>query len=225
MPIFDLGASPTDLWRGCVLSTIAHAIFIAHRPELANEQSWDDVNYNIQDTQGALGTVTFASEGVVAAFFDSHSSRNPAASNVPYKLSARLEEMPIVMQSVAEREAFQYLIQDLNGDEVPVVTAIFWQDGERLVAAEPWNDVRRHGAHVIENQIQPADIASTAWTSHYDLSPDQTELLRSLYARKLAAVKSPIVLAREEMSELLKRGSEGIEPSRELLAGIAITLP
>ena len=38
-----------ELWQGCILASIAHAIMVAHYPELSNEHSWDGINYNIQD--------------------------------------------------------------------------------------------------------------------------------------------------------------------------------
>ncbi len=43
------------LWEGCILASIAHAIMVAHYPELSNEQSWDDINYNVQDSLGLEG--------------------------------------------------------------------------------------------------------------------------------------------------------------------------
>jgi hypothetical protein len=214
----------TDLLKGCWLATIAHAIFLLKHVELANEQSWDGTNYNIQNTQGSLGTVSFAKEGVVGAFFDLHSPRNPLTSKIAYDLNARLAEMPPDLRNVAEREALQYLIQDFKGVDVPLITVIFWEEDGKLVSTEPWSAVLGNGAHLIETQLQPVAEAIDTFRSHYDFSQTQIELLQSLFARKVAAGDAPLVLMAEDKAALSKEGSEGIEESRVLLEGIAIEL-
>src|SRR5690348_9136227 len=64
-----------NLWEGCILASIAHAIMVAHYPELSNEQSWDDINYNIQDSSGARGTITFHPNYYAGAFRNEFSER------------------------------------------------------------------------------------------------------------------------------------------------------
>jgi hypothetical protein len=223
--IFGSEFSPTSLWQGCVLATIAHAIFSTQHPELANEQSWDGGNYNLQDTQGTLGTVTFAKEGVVGAFFDSHSPRSPFSSSAVYRLNDRLEDMPSDLRDLSDRETLQYLIQDLNGIDTSVITAAFWGHGGQLVAAEPWPDVFSNGAHLIGTQLQPAEEAIALWQSHYGLSTGQVGFMRSLYVRKLAAGELKIVLTEQDKNELTRQGSQGLEQGRDLLAGIAMIIP
>ncbi|SFH40308.1 hypothetical protein SAMN04487776_1133 [Priestia megaterium] len=65
----------SQIWQGCMLSSIAHAISVAQYPEFANEQSWDGDNYSMQDSQGGRGTITFNQHYCVAAFRDDNSSR------------------------------------------------------------------------------------------------------------------------------------------------------
>jgi hypothetical protein len=36
-----------NIWNGCILASIAHAIMVAQYPELSYEHSWDGENYNI----------------------------------------------------------------------------------------------------------------------------------------------------------------------------------
>ena len=48
-----------DLYKGCMLAAIAHAIMTAYYPEGANEHSWDEMNYSVQDSAGTRGTITF----------------------------------------------------------------------------------------------------------------------------------------------------------------------
>ena len=54
--------------NGCILSGIAHAIAVAKFPEISYEHSWDGINYNIQNSEGIRGTITFGKKLCVAAF-------------------------------------------------------------------------------------------------------------------------------------------------------------
>jgi hypothetical protein len=219
-----LDTKPDELRKGCVLATIAHAIFTARSPELTNEQSWDGQNYSVQDSQGAIGTVTFDPRVTVGAFFDAHSERNPFASGAHYDLPTFLTEMPADVRSVADDETLQYLLQEYEGAAVAVVTSVFWSNHEGLVAPEPWEDAFANGAHLIRTQLLPSDQAIEAWRSHYDLSPAQVDLLRSLFARRTAS-EGAVAMSDEDKAALVEQGSDGLEQSRELLASVGITVP
>lgn len=51
-PITELNWSIDQIWRGCTLAAIAHAIMVAHYPMFSNEHSWDGFNYSLQDSAG-----------------------------------------------------------------------------------------------------------------------------------------------------------------------------
>lgn len=223
--IFRFNTKPIDLWRGCVFATIAHAIFVAHHPELANEQFWDGLNYNIQDSQGTIGTITFAKTGTVAAFFDSRSRRSPLSSEEEYDIAARLTEMPANLRTLAENESLQYLIQEYQGAYIPIITTVFWSDGGCLAAAEPWEEVFSNGGHLVRSQLYTINEATDIWRSHYALSTMQVKLLRSLFDQKLSAGEAPVVLSARDKDMLSDQGSEGLVQSRDILSGIAIIVP
>ena len=203
-----LDAKPAELRKGCVLATIAHAIFTVRSPELANEQSWDGPNYSVQDSQGALGTVTFDARVTVGAFFDAHSERNPLASGAHYDLATFLAEMPTDVRSIADEETLQYLLQEYEGATVAVITSVFWSDQDGLITPEPWEDAFANGAHLIRTQLLPPDEAIEAWRSHYELSPGQVDLLGSLFARRTAS-EVAVVMTDEDKAALLEQGSDG----------------
>ena len=214
-----------DLFHGCVFATIAHAIHTVEYSELGFEQSWDDKSYNVSDSEGSLGTVTFGDNVTVGAFFDSHSNRSPMTSERPYDLDAMLREMPTSVRELAEREALQYLLQNLDGKEVPLITTVFWSENDQLVASEPWEDVLKHGGHLVEVQLAPVDVAIARWTSNYGFEPDQVDLLRSLYERWRAARDSQVTLTAPDQAVLTKRGTVGLDVARQLLATISIIVP
>ena len=223
--VYHSDFNPSDLWRGCVLATIAHSIFIAQHIELAAEQSWDGSNYNVQDSQGSLGTVTFGEEGTVGTFFDSHSSLNPFSTEKAYELSEMLAEMPPGLRALADREALQYLLQDYKGKEVPIITATFWSENGRLVAAEPWQSVFSNGGHLVRTQLGSTEDAMPVWKSNYGFNEAEVGLLRSLFVRRVSAQTESVVLTALEKDVLLEGGSQGLELSRELFAAVSIIVP
>jgi hypothetical protein len=133
--------------------------------------------------------------------------------------------MPMHVRAIAERETLEYLLQDYRGADVPVITTAFWSEGGALAAAEPWPDVLSNGGLLAHTQLQPTNQAIEVWRAHYSLSSTQAELLRSVFARKMASAGAPVVLSDREKGLLLDEGLEGLEQTRELLAEAGITLP
>ncbi len=66
--IVDSGWNRKNIWQGCILASIAHAIFVANNPDFAYEHSWDGDHYSTNDGQGCRGTVTFGQDFFVASF-------------------------------------------------------------------------------------------------------------------------------------------------------------
>lgn len=222
MTVFRTGFRKDRLWQGCILASIAHSIFIATNVELANEQSWDGRNYNIQDTMGSVGTVTFTNDDVIGAFFDPHSPNNASSSSRNYDFRTFLSQMPDGLRQIAVEDTLQYLLQDYHGSIVPMLTTTFWSDGGVLVSAEPWDRVLENGAHLIQVQLSETDVAVQQWAAHYGLSDPQQALLRSLAARKVSAPDTPIRLTDDEKSAFLRQDSPGAEASKQLLGEIGI---
>jgi hypothetical protein len=215
------------LWEGAVLGSIVHAIMTARYPELSHEQSWDGMNYNIQDSMGSKGTVSFSEERLVGAFFDAHSNRNPFHTGGSYDLNHALQKLPPEHRRLAEAEALQYLLQEYNGEATPIVTAVFWSAGVRLTAAEPWQQVYEHGAHLIRIQLLETSVALQEWQRTYSMSPRQLELATTLFKAKRQSFKTPITLDADALGIIQAdaAGPEGIDASRESFAELGIALP
>jgi hypothetical protein len=93
------------VWQGCVLASIAHAVFLCRAPLLAYERSWNGSTYGVTDTQGTRGAIVFGEDRrqFVAAFFAEHGGRNPfiragAAGNIAANL---LERIPLELKPLA----------------------------------------------------------------------------------------------------------------------------
>ena len=83
--LYTIQLEKERLWKGCMLASIAHAIMVAYYPEVSNEHSWDGINYSIQDSAGARGTITFSQDYFVAVFRDDDVERLVKNSMREYK--------------------------------------------------------------------------------------------------------------------------------------------
>lgn len=214
-----------QLWRGAMLSTIAHAIWITPDRLLSYEVSWDGINYSRNNTQGTRGTITFHRDRVVAVFCDDDSPRAPWHLDGPYTLEPYSSSMPDDVRRLAEQEAFQYVVDDVDGWAISVVTAAFWSDGEALIASEPWAEVLAHGAHLIETELMHMPEALEDFRDGYEWADAEIQLLQSIFTRRMEAATGPIYLEEWEWAAFIANGTEGLEESRALLADIGIMLP
>lgn len=216
------------VYEGALLGSIVHAVMMGQYPDLSNEQSWDDDNYSVQNSSGARGTVTFKDDKLVGVFFDEDSPRNPANSDEEeYDLDRFFEGAPDDVFELAEDGALQYVLQDIADDEqAPIITTAFWSAGERLAAAEPWQQVMEHGAHLLRIQLLDTDAALAEWKEEFEMTDEQVALARSVYERKLAAPDQAITLTQEERDLILADAEEGGEKeARESFSELNITLP
>ena len=123
--INQLSIKRQALWEGCMLASIAHAIMTAHYPEFENEQSWDGINYSVQDSGGTRGTITFHPQYIAAAFRNERSSRLSAKEGFK-EAASYFEGAGGAILRLAEEEALQYLLDDVNGKTLRLITAAFW---------------------------------------------------------------------------------------------------
>lgn len=66
--IVDSGWNRQNIRQGCILASIAHAIFVANNLDFAYEHSCDGDHYSTNDGQGCRGTVTFGRTIFLAGF-------------------------------------------------------------------------------------------------------------------------------------------------------------
>jgi hypothetical protein len=209
-----IGHTVGDLHRGCLLASIAHAFGALEHPSVANEHGWDQGNYNVQDHQGSIGTVSFAPVGAFGGFVSAHSERGP--------LSGYLADLDPAVARLARDEALQYLLQRVDGRTEPVVTAIVWSDGSQLMSWDPWPEALRNGAQLIEKQLLPPANALERWRELFDLSESQAEIVAALYERRLGAGSTAIELTTGERAEIDRHPPAGRDRCLALLAEVGI---
>jgi hypothetical protein len=219
--------SRTQIYEGAVLSTIAHAIWVLAHPLLAGEEGWDGPNYYLTDGSGDYGAITFSEQITVAAFYDVHSTRSPHRDDGDGSYHPRRyfsAASPEVWQ-LAQAEALEYLQFEFAESGLPLVTAAFWSEGERIVSGEGWSEVVAHGGHLIERHLLPIEEAILAWQANYGFADEQVRVIRDVYQRKLARLGAVTRLTRDEERIVLSYGDAGKDAGVAILAAIGIGLP
>ncbi len=224
--VFPLKAS---IWPGVLLASIGHAMFVARAPFMMHEQSWDGLNYNIQDSEGSRGTISFDENRTrfVAVFFLETSTRNPFRAGICVDKGATeyVRHVPDELRELTDK-ALQYVCQDIAGKNIPLVTAAFWSDlaGLRATASEPWAEVVTHGAALVRNQVLPVDVALTQWAIDFGFNPLQVSLVEALFNRRIALANEHLQLTKSELQVLrnVANNEGGIRASRESLEEVGI---
>lgn len=197
-----------NIWEGCILASIAHAIMVAHYPELSNEQSWDDINYNVQDSSGARGTITFHPNYLVGAFRNEFSEREYIDA-LDYFNSA-----PEEVNQLAVNETLQYLLDEIDGDTVPVITTAFWGGDDGTYSNDNFEDFIENGGFLIESQAKDIETAINEWKEYYEMSESQINLLHSIFERKISNPTVEIILTESEIKMIESDNEEGLNESR-----------
>lgn len=220
------------VWPGSLLGSIAHAIFVARAPLLAHEQSWDGNNYSVQDSEGSRATIAFGEDHrcFVAVFYLLTSARNPIklAVHDADEATVYVRDVPADIKALS-REALQYVLQDIRGTTIPVITAAFWSDpgSPDVTASEPWTDVYANGAVLVKNQLLRPDVALKQWAADFEFTSAQTTLMDVLFKRRLEIAGAQIHLTPTETQQIrhMADGDAGFEACRESFREIGILFP
>lgn len=164
-----------DLYDGCLMASIVHAIMMLRFPEMSYEHSWDGYNYSMNDGCGCRGTITFAPDITVGAFQSVH--------NEPISYMEYLPHNEKVIQ-VAENETLQYLLEDINGKTYPIVTEMFWGEGQNMFGIDLIDEFFEKGGYLIHNHLLPIEEALNCWQEYYEMIDDECKLAMDIFCIK-----------------------------------------
>ena len=205
--IMDSGWNRQTIWQGCILASIAHAIFVASNPDFAYEHSWDGDHYSTNDGQGCRGTVTFGPDFFVAGF------RNEEFFEETVEANDLLIEAPEKLQNIAVDDTFQYLLDDIEGVILPVVTTVLWGDDRQSFSSHQYEEMMDRGSSLLEIQASGYEGGLAYWEEYYELTERQLVLLETLYHLKIENPSQVITLSHEDIQVLDTSDMEGIEES------------
>lgn len=180
----------TDIYRGCLIASISHAIMTNVYPELSYEQSWDGANYSIQNSSGMRGTITFENDFCVGAIRNERSSSIVGGEFI----QECMRSFPSNVICKAYEETLQYLLLEKDGIVAPYVTSVFWADYYALYYEEKFIDSIKEDFALFENILLPKKIAIEKWKEYYDMDSKVIELIDILYQWKMKDFLSPIEL-------------------------------
>ena len=205
-----ISINPKELYQGCMFAAIIHAVLVGEYPELNHEHSWDGFNYSMNNSQGCRATITFHPQYVIAVFQDSQKI------NLSKNAYDYLNNMPKDILRIAEEEALLYVLDNINGETKPVITAAFWGTWDELCSNQSWDDILENGGYIINNQLQSHKDSLIQWDDYYGLNDGQMNLVESLFERKIIKGETEIHLDSEEMRNLYGEIEECEESLREL---------
>ncbi|MGM2785628.1 hypothetical protein [Bacillus cereus group sp. Bce018] len=217
---FKINVDREKLWNGCILTSIAHAISVAHYPESSYENTWDGFNYNIQNGSGAQGTITFHPDYCVIGLQDFESERfNNKTDALIY-----FEEAPKKVIEIAQKETLQYLLED--GDEedtISLITTGFWIEENGAYSMEQIEGIEDNGGQLLEKQLMDVTSAIELLEEEYELTEEQLKLLVLLYERKIKNPNKVIKLSENEIAMIGTDNVEGLQESKISFEQINIT--
>ena len=224
-----MNTNSTQLWEGCILSAIAHAVFTAKAPDLSFTHSWDENNYSIKDGEGARGTISFERVGggnFVGAFFDENCERSPFRKGGNRFTQELVDRLPTDFSQLAHDEAFQYLLEDVGGQVAITISTLFWGDPRKLEYADQLETFWENGGRLVRKELQSHSVAFDMWQKEYEFSNDELELVKSLFHRKI--LESNIEGLRLDENELqflreISEGDEGLALCLECFGEIGIS--
>ncbi|HHK5616076.1 TPA: hypothetical protein ACQUNC_005015 [Bacillus paranthracis] len=216
---YKLHIDREQLWKGCILNSIANAIFVAHDPDLSHESSWDGCNYSMQDSQGGRGTITFHPDYTIVCLQDVNSER------IDEWIDAKnyFEEAPSEVIDIAKEEALQYVLEEVEGETVPFITTAFWIEDSGAYSIDSFEEMEEHGGFLLEIPLLDKESVMERLEEEYELTEEQIELLQLVYERKIKNPNEEMMLSKEEVAMIGTDDSEGLEVCKDSFEEMNIT--
>ena len=205
--------SNKQLFSGCLLASVAHAITTNEYPELSYEQSWDGDNYSRQSEEYRM-TVSFKDDYCVGVI------RNDEFEGFSRRTIRELlmeSEFPTEAIELLQTDALEYvLLQDEDGVAVPVVTSLLYGNAESLTVISNDGETLKEDMKALAPHIAPVERQIEYWREYGDMSDSQIALLKDLHTVKLKEFHTVI-----HMSDEQKKMLSGEEIDEECVTSFA----
>ena len=194
--MIEINIKPKQLYEGCIQAALTHAVAVGMYPELKYEHSWDGINYCTNDSQGCRATITFHDKYIVAVF--------QAAEKVDRNADALdfFSGAPKEIIEIAEKEALQYVLEDVEDVVKPVISAAFWGTWDKLNSVQSLASIIENGGYIIRSQLRPCNDAIYEWRDYYNLDSKQISLIQKLFNAKIGSNDDSFILHDDEIKLL-----------------------
>lgn len=216
--------SLTAFWEGTIIASIANSVARCTSEYSSETRQWTRHHYFVNGGDGREGVATFAGghwlpgAAMVAVFHDVHSKRILKYS--PEWVRDRFfSGCPQYQHLLAEQACFPHLALSVNGVVEHRVTAAFWSVAESIKAADDWDGILSNGADLVSRELQ-GRFAMDSVLDEYATTSSQSDLIRSLFVRKMESMPGQVIIMKPEM-DILRRGSLSEDALSECLAGLS----
>lgn len=206
----------SQLYENCVYSSIAHAIFVLREPFFSAEQSWDGFNYCFNDFEGTRGTISFdLAAGIMAgAARDDKSER---ITRYPrFKAIELFANAPENVKDLAQREALEYLYDEVNGSTQPTATIAFWSVSGEVVIDEDIEEFRKNGGEYLSAISVSHDELRDYWREQYEFSEEELSAVDLIFER----FKARETIRLDEVLVIKQKRSEAPDGYEECLTSL-----
>ena len=181
--------NPQKLYNGCIFMAVAHAVTVGEYPNFNYEHSWDGINYCMNNSQGCRGTITFDKKYIIGVF-QNISTKTPYQDAINYFKGA-----PEAIVELAKAEAFQYVLENRDGETKPYITAAYWGTWNELYSISEYDEFMKNSAYILDVQLMETQKALMACDDYYGLTNKQMDLILSLSKQRSQTDFSiPIIL-------------------------------
>jgi len=199
------------VWQGCVLASIAHAIMVSQYPDLSFEQSWNGITYSVQDGSSIRGSISFLDDYCVGCFRDELSNRLSKKNFTGYE--KYFADFPIYVLETANNEALQYMLDEVDGKVIPLITNSFWCSCEGMFSNDNEKDLLANGLSILAKQLSEFEEAVEKLAEYYDMNERQVLLLSSLFNKKIQNPRQKIFISKKQAELIGFDDLEGIRQS------------
>ena len=171
----------TELYENCILSSIAHAIFVGKEPFFSYEQSWNGNNYSFLYGT-SRGTISFDITGNYASGAARDDSSTIISQYPALQAIDLFEKAPTKIKELATAETLMYLFDKVEDFEGPVITAAFWHDNNTLSLDKSEEDFIKNGGEFLATVLTMDSVKlKDYWQAQYDLTTEEAELVDILF--------------------------------------------
>ena len=202
-----------ELYERCIYSSIAHAVANLRFPFFSYEQSWDGNNFSFKP--GSEGTISFDFDTkIIAGALKEFES--PRFRQYPEFQAVELfSDAPESVRRLADKDALQYMFEEIDGVVLPVATTAFWLDSEGLsIFDDSIDEFWENGGEFIRYLLGPFGELKEYLKDYSDLSTEETALIEYLFDMKM---KGNLLITKKDLSGVDKK-SEGYDEFMESLA-------
>ena len=202
-----------ELYERCIYSSTAHAVANLRFPFFSYEQSWDGNNFSFKP--GSEGTISFDFDTkIIAGALKEFES--PRFRQYPEFQAVELfSDAPESVRRLADKDALQYMFEEIDGVVLPVATTAFWLDSEGLsIFDDSIDEFWENGGEFIRYLLGPFGELKEYLKDYSDLSTEETALIEYLFDMKM---KGNLLITKKDLSGVDKK-SEGYDEFMESLA-------